>query len=120
MVVHLFDHSPNTVQLEKNRFPEIRTTALAVVLDGRGRGGGGGGGGGKRPASAQSAHPEVAEDELRAGVGQQRAVVAGKGQTQARLARPVGQLARQQLLRQVVVLPTIQPTTTTTTTGSYV
>ena len=38
-------------------------------------------------------------------MGQQGAVVAGEGQTEAGLPRPVGQFARQQLLRKRVVLP---------------
>ena len=52
---------------------------------------------------AQSAHPEVGEDDLAAGVREEGAVVGGHGEAEARLPAPVLQLARQHLLRLVVV-----------------
>ena len=56
-------------------------------------------------SSTQSAHPEIAEDLLRTGMGQKSAVVASESQSQTRLTTPVGQFAGEQLLGQHVVLP---------------
>lgn len=56
-------------------------------------------------SGAQPAHPQIGEDDLAAGVGDERPVVGRHCQTETRLAAPVLQFARQHLLRLVVVLP---------------
>ena len=52
----------------------------------------------------QPTHPEVGEDDLRARMREQGAVVGAHRQTKARLAAPVLQFTGQQLLRLVIVL----------------
>ncbi len=47
--------------------------------------------------------PEVVEEELTAGVGDEVAVFGAHGQVEARLTRPLGQLVREQLLGGVLV-----------------
>lgn len=54
---------------------------------------------------AQTAHPEIGQDDLAAGVGEERPVIRCDGEGKARLAGPVFQLRRKQLLCLVVVLP---------------